>query len=144
MRRRASWSRSCFWNCKGVIAVTPLKWWWKPETLIPSSRAMSSIRSGWSKSLRSRSMASTMRWVEPPALLPHKEPVDDPPGPQRREEACFGGGAQEPDEPHHGVQQARIQRAHVDGLHGGMVTRRGVTGLDHDRADEGGIELEAE
>jgi hypothetical protein len=31
--------------------VTALKWWWKPETLIPDSRATSSIRSGRSKSL---------------------------------------------------------------------------------------------
>jgi hypothetical protein len=26
--------------------VTDLKWWWKPETLIPNSRAISSIFSG--------------------------------------------------------------------------------------------------
>ena len=34
IRRWASCSRSCFWNCKGLLAVTALKWWWKPDTLI--------------------------------------------------------------------------------------------------------------
>ena len=42
--------RHCFWNCEGLIAVTALKWWWNPETLMPSSRASLSMRSGWSKS----------------------------------------------------------------------------------------------
>jgi hypothetical protein len=46
--------------------------------------------------------------TEPAALLSRKEPVDDLPGHQRREEARFGRGVQEPDEPHHSVQQARI------------------------------------
>ena len=82
--------------------------------------------------------------AEPVALLSHQEPVDDFPRDQRREEASFGRGVQEPDEPHHGVQQARVQRADVDGPHVSMVWRRGMTGLDHDRADEGGVEFQAE
>jgi hypothetical protein len=82
--------------------------------------------------------------MEPAALLSHKEPVYDLPRHQRREEARLGRGVQEPDETHHGVQQARVHRAHVDGLHGGMAPRREVTGLDHDRAHDGGVELEDE
>src|SRR3954451_9084573 len=34
-------------DCKGLIAVTALKWWWKSETLIPSSCVRLSNRSGW-------------------------------------------------------------------------------------------------
>ena len=69
-------------------------------------------------------MASAMRLASPPerrdvtdpvALLAHQEPVDDLPRDQRREEARVGRGVEEPDEPHDGVQQRRIQRAHVDG-----------------------------
>ena len=52
------------------------------------------------------------------------------------------GGVQEPDETHHDVQEARVQRAHVEGPHGGLLPGRGVAGLDHDRADEGGVEPE--
>jgi hypothetical protein len=29
----ASRSRSCFWNCRGLIAVITLKWW-KPEETV--------------------------------------------------------------------------------------------------------------
>ena len=114
---------------------------------------MSSMRSGWSKSFAEPldglgdavGVATQGRdLTEPAALLSHQEPVDDLPRDQRREEARVGRGVQEPDEPHHGVQQARVQRAHVDGRHGGMAPRRGVAGLDHDRADEGGVELEDE
>jgi hypothetical protein len=82
--------------------------------------------------------------MEPAALLSHQEPVDELSNDQRREEARLGRGVQEPHEPYDGVQQARVQRAHVDGLHRGMAPQRGVTGLDHDRADEGGVEFEAE
>ena len=53
--------------------------------------------------------------MEPAALLfrgAGRRSADD----QRREEARVGRGVQEPDEPHHGVKQSRVQRAHVDGL----------------------------
>src|SRR5215217_2218059 len=122
MRRRASCSLIRFWNCRGLIAVTALKWWWKPETLIPTSLATSLTLSGRSKSSRSRSSALPMRWAWPPegrgvaepaALLPYKEPVDDLSGDQRREVARLGRGVQEPNQPHHGVQQASVQRAHI-------------------------------
>ena len=39
--RRASCSRRCCWNANGLIAVTARKCSWKPDTLIPSLRAMS-------------------------------------------------------------------------------------------------------
>ena len=79
--------------------MTALKWWWKPETLIPSSLATSSIRSGFVEvfaepldglddavggAAQSRDMA------EPAALLSHKKPVDDLPHDQLCEEASFG------------------------------------------------------
>ena len=81
--------------------------------------------------------------TESVALLPRKEPEGDLPGYERPEEACLiRGRVQEPDEAHHGVQQARVQRAHLEGPHGGVLSRRGLAGLDHDRADEGGVEPE--
>lgn len=39
---RASWSRICFWNWMGLIAVTAWKLRWKGETLMPERRATSS------------------------------------------------------------------------------------------------------
>ena len=42
MRRLASWRRSTFWYCKGLIEVTDLKCWWKEETLICAKSASSS------------------------------------------------------------------------------------------------------
>src|SRR5437660_11240244 len=39
-----------------------LKWWCKAETLMPNSRARSSMRNGWSKFLRSCTTALAM-WV---------------------------------------------------------------------------------
>src|SRR5215203_7285820 len=54
--------------------------------------------------------------TQPVALLPREEPEDDLPGYQRPEEACLiGGRVKEPDEAHHGVQEARLQRAHLEG-----------------------------
>ena len=82
--------------------------------------------------------------TEPVALLSPEEPVDDLPRTSGAQEAGFGGRVQEPDEPYDGVQQARVQRAHVDGLHAGIAPRLRMTGLDHDRADEGRVELQAE
>src|SRR5829696_4284951 len=49
--------------------------------------------------------------MEAADLLSHQEPVDDLPCDQRREEARLGRGVQEPDEPYHGVRQARVQSA---------------------------------
>src|SRR5260221_8018799 len=43
IRRRASSSCNRFWNCKGLSAVTALKWWCNPETLMPSSRAICAL-----------------------------------------------------------------------------------------------------
>jgi len=58
-------------------------------------------------------------------LLSHREPVDDFPRDQRREEGSFGRGVHKPDEPYHSVQQAYIQGAYADGPHIGMVLREG-------------------
>ncbi len=82
--------------------------------------------------------------TEPGTLLSHQEPVDNFPRDQRHEDPRFGRGVQEPDEPHEGVQQVPIQRADGDGPHISMISRRGVTGFDHDRTDEGGGEFQAE
>ena len=54
------------------------------------------------------------------------------------------GESSEPDEPHDGILQVHIQRADIDRPHIRMVRRRGVTGLNHDRADQGGGEFQAE
>jgi hypothetical protein len=82
--------------------------------------------------------------AEPAALLSHEETIDDFPRDQRHEDSRFGGGIQEPDKPHDGVQQVHIQRADGDGPHISRAWRRGVTSLNHDRADEGGVEFQAE
>ena len=82
--------------------------------------------------------------TESAALLSHQEPVDNFPRDQRHEDLRFGRGIQKPDEPHEGVQQVPIQRADVDGPHISMISRRGVTGLNHDLTDEGGGEGEAQ
>jgi hypothetical protein len=82
--------------------------------------------------------------TESAALLSHQETIDNFPRDQRHEDLRFGRGIQEPDEPHHGVQQVHIQRADIDGPHISMAWRRGVTGFNHDRADEGGGEFQAE
>ena len=82
--------------------------------------------------------------TEPATLLSHQETIDDFPRDQRHENPRFGRGIQEPDEPHHGVQEAHVQRADSDGPHISRAWRRGVTGLNHDRADQGGGEFQAE
>jgi len=82
--------------------------------------------------------------TEAGSLLSHQEPVDNFPRDQRQEDPRFGGGIQEPDDPHHGVQQVPIQRADGDGPHRSRISRRGVTGLNHDLTDEGGGEGEAQ
>ena len=58
---------------------------------------------------------------QPASLLSHEESVDDLPSHHRRQETRFGWRVQEPDEPDHGVEQAGVQRANVDCLHGGVV-----------------------
>jgi hypothetical protein len=70
--------------------------------------------------------------TESVALLTFEEPVDDFPRDQGQEKGRFGRSVQEPDEPHHRVQQACVQRADVDGPYAGMASCRDVTGLDHD------------
>ncbi len=82
--------------------------------------------------------------TEPGSLLSSQEPVDHFPRDQRQEDRRVGRGVQEPREPHDGVQQMHIQRADGDGPHISMISRRGVTGLHHDRADEGGGEFQAQ
>jgi hypothetical protein len=82
--------------------------------------------------------------TEPGTLLSSQETIDNFPRDQRHEDPRFGRGIQESDEPHEGVQQVHIQRADGDGPHISMAWRRGVTGLKHDRADEGGGEFQAE
>src|SRR2546427_4815864 len=62
--------------------------------------------------------------TEPRTLLSHQEPVDNFPRDQRHEDPRFGRGIQEPDEPHYGVQQVRIQRADIHGPHISMAWRR--------------------
>ena len=61
--------------------------------------------------------------TESATLLSHQEPVDNFPRDQRQEDPRFGRGIQEPDEPHEGVQQVRIQRADIDGPHISMIWR---------------------
>jgi hypothetical protein len=56
--------------------------------------------------------------TEPATLRSHQEPVDDLPPDQRREEARFGRGVQQPDQSQHRVEQARLQRR--VGLPGGI------------------------
>ena len=82
--------------------------------------------------------------TESATLLSHQESVDNFPRDQRQEDPRFGRGIQEPDEPHEGVQQVPIQWTDGDGPHISMISRRGVTGLNHDRTDEGGGEFQAE
>ena len=48
-------------------------------------------------------------------MLSPQQPVDDFPRHRQREEARLGRRVQEPDEPDHGVQEARVKWAHVDG-----------------------------
>ena len=64
--------------------------------------------------------AQSRNVAEPVTLFSHPEPVDDFPRDQRREEGSFARGVQKPDESHHSIQQACIQRAYVDGFHIGM------------------------
>ena len=77
-------------------------------------------------------------------MLSRQKPVDNFPRDQRHEDPRFGRRIQEPDEPHYSVQQVRIQRADIHGPHVSMAWRRRVTGLNHDRADEGGRQFQAE
>src|SRR5438552_683060 len=82
--------------------------------------------------------------TEPATLLSHQESVYNFPRDQRQEDPRFGRGIQESDEPHEGVQQVPIQWTDVDGSHIVMPWRRGVTGLNHDRTDDGGGKFQAE
>src|SRR5205807_8012352 len=82
--------------------------------------------------------------TESATLLSHQESVDNFPRDQRQEDPRFGRGIQESDEPHEGVQQVPIQWTDVDGSHIGMPWRRDVTGLNHDRTDDGGGKFQAE
>jgi hypothetical protein len=68
--------------------------------------------------------------TEPTALRSHEEAVDDLSRHERCQEARVGWGVHEPDEPHHGVEQAGVQSAHIDGCHSGLAPRRKVAGLD--------------
>src|SRR5215207_624236 len=93
--RRASWSRRCFWNCKGLIAATARTWWLKPETLIPSSRdildaqrlveVFSELLDGLGDVVGGITQGRDV--MKPAALCSHQEPVDDLPFQQRREKA---------------------------------------------------------
>ncbi len=82
--------------------------------------------------------------TEPGSLLSSQESVDNFPRDQRQEDRRVGRGVQEPREPHDGVQQVPIQRADGDGPHISMISRRGVTGFNEDRTDEGGGEFQAQ
>ena len=82
--------------------------------------------------------------TEPTTLLSHQESIDNFPRDQRQEDRRVGRSIQKPREPHEGVQQVPIQVANGDGTHISMISRRGVTGLHHDRTDEGGGEFQAE
>ena len=55
--------------------------------------------------------------TEPRTLGAHQQAVDDLSYDQRCEDSCVGGRIQKPDEPHHCVQQARVQATHIDRLH---------------------------
>jgi len=82
--------------------------------------------------------------TESTTLLSHQESVDNFPRDQRPEDRRFGRGIQESDEPHEGIQQVPIQWTDGDGSLIGMPWRRGVTGLNHDRTDDGGGKFQAE
>ena len=89
--------------------------------------------------------SSDHKVTEPGALRSDQEPVDNFPRDQRQQDPRVGRAIQEPDQPHHGVQQVHIQRADGDGPHiSKSWRRRGMTGLHHDCADEGGGEFQAE
>ena len=132
--------------------MTALKWWCNPETLMPSSRELLNAQGlievsaeSFDRSGDGGGVAAQDRQVtEAGCLLSDQEPVDNFPRDQRQEDLRFGGGIQEPDDPHHGVQQVPIQRADGDGPHLSMISRRGVTGLKQDLTDEGGSEIQAE
>jgi len=81
--------------------------------------------------------------TEPGSLLSHQEPVDHFLREQRPEDRHVVRGIQESREPHDGVQQVSIQRTDGDRPNIRLIPRLRVTGLHHDRADEGGSEGEA-
>ena len=80
--------------------------------------------------------------MQPLALSAHQQPVDDLARQRRREEPRVGRVVQQPHQAHCGVQQIRVQWAHVDGRHGSRAPRRDVAHLDQDRAHHDGVERE--
>jgi hypothetical protein len=58
INRRASCSRSTFWNCKGLINATAWQCWWNEDTLICTNSARSAMFMGWAKLVRIHSTAS--------------------------------------------------------------------------------------
>jgi len=98
------------------------------------SRALRSIRS------RTWPPVASATLSDPVALAARQEPVDDLPLDERPEHGCVGRGIEEANQPHNGVQQVRVQRAHVDGRHREIASRLGATGLHHHRSDKRRVE----
>jgi len=82
--------------------------------------------------------------TESATLLSQQESIDDFPRDQRQEDRRFSRDIQEPDEPHEGVQQVRIQRTDGYRPHRSLISRRGVTGLKQDLTDEAGGQFQAQ
>jgi len=61
-----------------------------------------------------RGAAEERQVTEPASLLSHQQPVDDLPRDQRPQDARLGRPVHEPRQAHRGIQEVRVQRAHVD------------------------------
>src|SRR5208337_5270577 len=57
IRRLASWRRSTFWYCNGLMDVTDLKCWWNDEVLMFANLASSPTFTGLEKLARSQATA---------------------------------------------------------------------------------------
>ena len=83
--------------------------------------------------------------TEPVALFSDQQPVDDLPRDQRPQNPRFGRRrVQEPHQAHRGVQQVRVQRAHVKRSHVALAPRGEMTRLHYHRADESRVKVQAE
>ena len=84
--------------------MTALKWAWNPETLMPISRATSSMRNGLAKSSRSFDgsdyamgvAANRCEMAHAMALLADQQPVDDLANDQRSQHPILLGQLEQP------------------------------------------------
>src|SRR5215207_2471188 len=109
MRQRASWRRILFWNCRGAHRCD------RPEVVVEARDAhpdlpgyvldpkrpvevLAEPLEGPDDAVAVATEGRDM--MEPAALLPPEEPVDDLPGDERpEEERLLGGRVKEPEEP---------------------------------------------